>query len=476
MNSKRAIAALMAASMVLMTGCGDSSSNSSAESADAQETSKAEETSKVEETSDEVIELRLHDVIPEPTREEWFKGVVEQWNAENPNIHVTFESTPWDNAHNKLVTQASSNTMPDITLTHFSWLPEFTEAGWLVPMDDYIADWENYDKLNAFTKNILMDYDMKQAYGANYGIPSGIMTFAMFVRTDWLEEVGMTLDDLSTWEGVFEAAYRMTDPEKNRYGWSFRGARAGAGTVLSYALGETGGKLYSEDGVCLMNTDEMKIPMEKFSNLYFDGVAPADSVNWGYTEMVQGFTSGLTGILSQTVEVVKTCEETMEEGTWTTVPFPESSDGNVYGAADSYYYAITSCCEHPDAAWEFIEYITSPEICASYCETNYYIPIYNEVSGEAFEEGGALAAFLESMSRENFVRPDTTYGYFVETAEFRETIFDAEFQKYLLGQQTLDELVDYCANYLTEGQQAYLAQPDNAGIPAAVKADGTILN
>ena len=283
----------------------------------------------------------------------------------------------------------------------------------------------------------------------------------------------MTVDDLSTWAGIFEAAEKMTDAGLGRYGYAFRGARAGAATSLQYVWGGMGGKMYDENGVCQLNTPGAIEAMETYSQLYLNGFAPPDSVNWGYAEMVQGFTSGLTGILHQTVEVVKTCEDTMEDGTWTTVPFPSAADGNVYCGGDAMLYSITSGCEYPDQAWEFIEYLTSPDNMADFCEKNLYIPIYADMGDNTTFTDGPLSAFLESLSHPNFVRGVLGFGYFPEAAEFSETIFDAEFQRYLLGQQSVEEFTDYCADFLTTAQQAYMETNPDTPIPSSVTAEGT---
>ena len=89
-----------------------------------------------------VVELRFHDIMPSAEREEYFKGVIEDFNAQHDNIKVTFESTPWDQAHNKLITLGSANNLPDITIMHQDWLAEFTSAEWLVTLDDYYEPWK----------------------------------------------------------------------------------------------------------------------------------------------------------------------------------------------------------------------------------------------------------------------------------------------------------------------------------------------
>lgn len=474
---KSILSVTLVTAMVVLAGCGGSGKGKSDDKGgttpDTQkETGGDEKADNQGGSSGEVVELRFHDCIPNPEREAKFKEMVERFNAENPDIKVTFESTPWDQAHNKLVTQGSANTLPDISIIHQSWVSEFSTANWILPLDDYLASWEYTDQFIPFAKNVLMDYDQKQVFGNIYGAPDGLTTHGMYVRKDWVEDAGMTLDDLETWEGIFEASEKMTDSAQNRYGFAFRGAKGGADQMGMYMLGALNGKLYEEDGTCRINTPEGLAAFEKYCGLYLNGYAPQDSINWGYAEMVQGFTSDLSGILNQTTEVTAVCAESMSDEEWTVVPFPRSADGNIYSKADSFFYAITSSTEHPDEAWRFVSFMLEPQNNLEYCEVNLYIPVMQGAENDPrFTEGG-MAGFTESMNDPNFVR-NPYYGYFPEATEFAETIYDQEMQAYLLGQQTAQQAVDNIANFLTEAQQNFMASNPDTPLPSAVKADGT---
>ena len=472
---KKLICILLALIMVLsMAACSKSAEPAADSTSTNGNTPAASDTEKTETPAktDEVVELRFMDVIPSPAREATFQQLVAEFNAQNPDIKVVYESVPWDEAHNKLITQGSAGAMPDIFVMHRQWNAEFTSAGWVLPLDDYIANWEGYDNLIPYAQNVLMDYDQKNIYGYTFGIPDGLSTHAMFVRSDWLEEAGLTVDDLSTWDGIFAAAEKMTDTSKNRYGFAFRGARMGSEQMGMYILAQLGGKLYEDDGTCRINTPEGLEAFKRYCSLYVDGYSPADSINWGYAEMVQGFTSGLSGILNQTSEVVATCNESMEDGTWTVIPFPKAADGYLYSKADSWFYAIGSSTEHPEEAWRFIEFMLKPESNLTYCETNLYIPVTKGAENDPrFTEGG-MSGFVKSMNDEMFIR-EPFYGYFPELVEFMESVYDVEMQKYLLGQQTAEQSVENISNYLTEAQQRYMAENPDSPMPCAVRVDGT---
>ena len=111
------------------------------------------------------------------------------------------------------------------------WLGQFTEAGWVVPLSDYIGSTKGE---YASTVTELVWKAEQELYGNIYTIPDGMMVKGVFVRKDWAKEVGLNLDMKKGWTYAeyFDAVYKLTDPSKNRYGTSFRGSRGAFDLVV----------------------------------------------------------------------------------------------------------------------------------------------------------------------------------------------------------------------------------------------------
>lgn len=457
---------LVVAVGLVFTGCSSGKGGDSQQTAGQEGTAKSAESTGAKDSGKQV-ELRFMDVIPNPDRDAKFQEVIERFNKENPGVKATLETVPWDQAHQKLVTLGSAGSMPDVFVMHQQWNSEFINAKWVAKLDDYLDKYEHKDDIIPYVRNVLMDYDHKQTYGGIYGIPDGLTTHGMFVRTDWVKEIGMELKDLETWDGIFEAAEKMTDPSKNRYGFSYRGGRAGGEQLGMYVYSELGGHLYDKDGNCLFNTPKGIEAFKRYTDLYKKGYAPKDSINWGYAEMVQGFTSGLTGILNQTTEVVAECNKTMDKDTWTVLPFPKGKDGKIYSKADSFYLSIAANSKNPDEAWKLIAYMVKPEINREICKVNLYIPVMKGAENDPDFTEGPMSGFLRSMNDPGFVR-NPYYGYFPEVGEFTESFQDSEIQKYLLGKQSIEQTVKNISDYLTKYQQKFMKENPDVPIPDCV--------
>src|SRR5690606_7769357 len=110
--------------------------------------------------------------------------------------------------------------------------------GGLIDLTDRIKGWEKF-KL----------YDQKTWTGVTvddklYGLPLFTFVDWMYYRKDWFDEAG--LKPPSNFMEMTEAAIKLTDPSKNRYGYGMRGASGGQSHILD-VLQSFGNKIV-EDG------------------------------------------------------------------------------------------------------------------------------------------------------------------------------------------------------------------------------------
>jgi len=410
-------------------------------------------------SADGDVTLRFIDVSTSPARQEYFETVFENFKAET-GITVEYEGVPWDNAADKLTILGAGKDLPDVLTVHDAWMGQFTQAGWIIPLTDYYEE-ELKPYMNIATQ---MGVDQqKNLYGEVYRIPDGLMNAGIFYRKDWVEEIGYEIPTGEdwTWEAVFELEKALTDPEKNRYGASFRGARGGFDVVQGMLNNMTGGRVYDEEGNCNYLTDECVEMFEKFCAIYLEGYAPKDSLNWGFTELVDNFVGGLTGTLMNNTDVVPTLLEKMDESQWGVLPYPTADDGYVYNSAGySYAYAVSGHSEHPEESKQLITYLCNAENNMEYCKIAGMVPIRNDVEDDPmFGVDGPYGGFLVQLDYENLAF-GTGYGAFDYT-DMHQDMMHTEIQKYLLGQQSAkDALFNVCEELQARMKQYLADNPD----------------
>ena len=411
----------------------------------------------------ETSELRFIDVSPSPTRQEYFTATFDKFEQET-GISVVYESVPWDDAANKLTVLGASNQLPDVMTTWAGWLGQFTEAGWVIPLTDYIGDTtDDY----ASTVTQLVWKAEKELYGNIYTIPDGMMVKGVFVRKDWAEEAGLNLDPKKGWtySEYFETVYALTDPTKNRYGTSFRGSRGAFDPLYVYLESFQGGSAYAADGSTLFANQESIDAYERWGNLYLDRTAPKDAINWGFVEMVDNFVGGLTGTLINDSEVAATCIANMTDDQWMVMPMPSSDkDGMIYNTVNSpYAYSISSSSNNKDTAWQLIEFLTKPENNIEYCKLTGLIPIKTAVGDDPFYgPNGPYATFVQQLNDPTMVVP-VAFGPFGIT-DMHQGMMHENLQKFLLGKETAQNALFNVVNELELRMKAYLAENPGSAV------------
>ncbi|MDT4762581.1 sugar ABC transporter substrate-binding protein [Sphaerochaeta sp. PS] len=407
--------------------------------------------------------LRFIDVSPSPTRQEYFTTTFAKFKQET-GLDVVYESVPWDDAANKLTVLGASNQLPDVMTTWAGWLGQFTEAGWVEPLNSYIG---NSADEYAKTVTQLVWKAEKELYGNIYTIPDGMMVKGVFVRKDWAKEVGLNLDPTKGWTYAeyFDAVYKLTDPSKNRYGTSFRGSRGAFDPLFVYLESFNGGSAYAADGSTLMADQEAIDAYKKWNGLYLDGTAPKDAINWGFVEMVGNFTGGLTGTLINDSEVAATCLENMKPEQWMVMPMPKSDkDGKIYNTVNSpYAYSIASSSKNKANAWKLIEFLTRPDNNIEYCKLTGLIPIKTAVGNDPFYgPNGPYAAFVQQLNDPAMVVP-VAFGPFNFT-DMHQGMMHEEMQKYLLGKQSAKVSLANVVYELEKRMKAYLAENPGSAV------------
>ena len=124
---------------------------------------------------------------------------------------------------------------------------EWAKRGLFAPLDEFIAvdsEFNAEDFVSAFLEQGEVD-------GKQYFLPMFGTTQVLYYRKDMLEKAGISPEQLKTWEGLAEAARKMTVKEGGEvkvYGWQ---PMWGSGNMIDAALSR-GAQYLSEDGKTVM--------------------------------------------------------------------------------------------------------------------------------------------------------------------------------------------------------------------------------
>jgi multiple sugar transport system substrate-binding protein len=150
--------------------------------------------------------------LDDPT-DPMFPDLVKQFNSLNPDIQVEYELIPLSQYYDKLVTAIGAGTAPDAARFKDWWIGAFVDAGALEPLDNYLKNWRGYSDVISN----LWNTGKISAKSPIYMMPHQFITFYLYYRKDWFKE--KNLPPPTDLNKFLDAAKKLTDPTKNRYGF-----------------------------------------------------------------------------------------------------------------------------------------------------------------------------------------------------------------------------------------------------------------
>ena len=261
-------------------------------------------------------------------------------------------------------------TPPALAVLLATGLYDLINADYIASMDQYVAAMENGqayldDFLPAFMANSYYD-------GQLWSIPFQRSAVVLYYNADKFADAGLAVP--TSWQTWADAAEALTSKEGDTTNWGLKFSSDWPYWLFQPLAMGAGQNIFVDD--CTMAFNDPKvveavqfyIDLSKVYGAMPEGVQASwatDTADFssGSAAMIAHTTGSLTGILNQaqfTVGVMPYPGK--EEGTYASVP----GGGNFYimkGAPQ----------EQQDAAWKFIEFITSPELAADYSINTGYI-------------------------------------------------------------------------------------------------------
>lgn len=267
-------------------------------------------------------------------------------------IRVNIEQVAYSDSHNKFVVDASSpGGTYDLYATTEYWLPEFYEGGWVIDMAPYLNNPDLYDP--AFDKE-----DVSAAMLENNSIDGKLLAMPWKFNSQMLCYRADLIDKAPTsWEEVLAVAEAQS--ANGNTGIALALSKASAMDIYLNLLYQNGGTFLSEDmKTCNLDTPQAKEAMEflvKLSKFSSDGAVNNQWPETG-TMLAQGNTAMAYLVNTQIGNVLdpEKSEVTDKMG-FVEQPGPVTN----CSVSTTWGIAITQNCEHPEAAFLFIQYVTS---------------------------------------------------------------------------------------------------------------------
>lgn len=365
--------------------------------------------------------------------------LLEQFESEHDGITVEVEALPFDQMRDRIVTSAlAPEPTYDIIVVDNPWTTDFATGGYLLPLDDYIDSTEGYD-YDDFAQPLR---DIGVVDGTTFGVPFYNYALSLIYRSDLVDQAPSDIEDyrqlVADLSADGDVAGLAMQPQRG-----YKIFEEWANWLYAY-----GGSLTDEDGNVTLDSPEARQALEAYIETYRTA-APQDSLNWGFDEALRAVAGGEAASMISYNWMLPTLNNPDGPAGELAGSFEVAEVPGGKAALGAWSWAIASNTAAPDAAWEFISWVTSPEtakqrVIAGGAPVRMSVlsdpEVWEQGYGQHYYE--TVAAILEDAE------PLASGPNAEEVIEVVGTHLNAA----IAGQETVDEAISRAA---TEAQEVF---------------------
>ncbi|AFO87652.1 sugar ABC transporter substrate-binding protein [Phaeobacter inhibens] len=393
--------------------------------------------------------LKLVEVITSPERTKVLQGIVDGYEAANPDVTVEIISLPWGQAFEKLATMVAGGDIPDVVEMPDTWQALYAGSGQLASLTDHVADWEHGATLTEKT------VAMGSQAGDLYMIPYGFYLRAMFYNKALLAEAGVEPPETMA---DFMAASAAVSELDGKSGYCLRGGPGGTnGWVMMAAAMNGTNDFFTEDGKSRMNEPGSVEGIQFMLDLYQKGYAPKDAVSWGFNEIVAGFYSGTCAFLDQDPDALIAISERMPAEDFAVIPMPVGPSGKAFPTIGFAGWSIFKATEHEGKAFDLVAALSAPEANGTWAKRVGVIPVHKGADQDPYFQTEQFEGWFKELNGAQY-EPTTMPTYLEKWGYFASTVVLETSQEALLGQRSAQDLADEWAEFLTDEHAKWQAK------------------
>ena len=431
---RKQFVALMAATVMtvgLLAGCGDENGAGDGVQTEVSDTSGTESETEQPAESDngagsdeiETITVWTDSSSDKIVRERQ----VEEFNAnEGKELGIEIDYQIYgQNYVDTLRIAAQAGETPAIFHADDKWLPEFVEAGWVLPYEDFPGSEELLSKYDGMLSEQKQIFD-----GKTYTLPYTMTTYGFVINMELFRQAGLTEDDIpETWDEVREVAAKITEAADGKaYGLGLSSTLWTVSSYYTFGAGENVGH-YGYDW------DKKQFDYSAFNPLIkaIDQIVADGSVLPGFESLdADGiraqFAAGTIGMMGMANFDCSAYKELFPVNfEWKITGVPKFSEDQTqykrFGLPTNLICIGPNAIEHPEKVMKVVEFFYDDANLAEMYEDGIYIPIRSEAIELATKEP-SLNGFKEFATfDELFVMPPVPDSYIsVEGTTYREAI------------------------------------------------------
>ena len=316
--------------------------------------------------------------------------VTKAFNAKYPKVTVNSENVPNSDFMAKFTLAVQGGGKPETTMISSVRLPDMVTMGGLMDLTSRVATWDQRQYLPPSASRTPPSTARSTACRVSRSSTGCTTAPTGSKRLAWRHP--KTFDDFQN------AAIKLTDPSKNRFGFGMRGAGGGEGLLIE-VIRSFGSPIVDDKGQPAMDRQKATDAVKWYSELYTKYHAVPPSVtNDSFQQIMTGFSTGQTAMLWHHTGSLIDVSTALgaDSGKFGTLARPAGPAAHI--ADVSYSYNGLSDPKNADADWAWLDFWAQPDTQIAFLESTGYFPSSTKVADDArIQQNAYYAAAIDTL-------------------------------------------------------------------------------
>jgi multiple sugar transport system substrate-binding protein len=393
--------------------------------------------------------LKLVEVITSPERTETLQAIVKTFEDANPGTDVEIISLPWGPSFEKLATMVAAGDTPDVVEMPDTWLALYANNGWLESLEPYLQNWQNTAELNQRTLQLA-----RVVRHTAYELPYGFYLRGLYYNKKMFAAAGIAAPPKTIEE--FMAVAKKISAVPGRYGYCLRGGPGGVNGWMMFGALEAGNDAYFHaDGTSTFTDAGWIRGFTDLSDLYRHGLAPPDSVNWGYNDVVAGFYSGVCAMIDNDPDALIAIASRMKSDEYGIAPWIKGVGGKSFPTIGYGGWSMFANSRHKELAWKLIATLDGVAGSLAWNRRIGALPIYSAAAHDAMYADPRFKGWFDELADPDFdpmIMPMDLRAW----ALFASSVVPRTSQSVLLGKLSVQDMAQQWARIMTRAKQSQM--------------------
>ena len=372
------------------------------------------------------------------------QSLLDEFNAEHPDITARYEvggntSEVQQQYLNTVLTSQSGDI--DVFLVDVVRPAQYAAAGWATPLNDYYASED--EMMSALQDFLPGPVEADLIDGTLWALPAYTDAQFLYYRQDLLEKYGF--EPPQTWEELQTQAQTILEGEADStlQGFSYQGAAIeGANCTFLEPLWTAGGNWRDEEGNITVDSPEGMQVMDWYDETLASGITKPNIAETGTDDSRSEFQAGDVVFMLNWGYAwgrAQNDEDSQVKGNVGVAPLPVFGDNESATCIGGWQWVINNYSDSKDAAFELIDFLSSPESQRRFAVEASRIPARASLYEDAtvLEAAPHFGEFFEVIKNARS-RPVTPR--YDEVSELIRTTMNSFLARSLTGDEALQQM------------------------------------